>query len=70
MTSAMNNKFLKIFYAAFMAIVLVCVVLLAVQDIRLGINTTTDKLIVGVYVLLVLYAIRRIIMLIKDIRQE
>ena len=66
----MNNKFLKIFYAAFMAIVLVCVVLLAVQDIRLGINTTTDKLIVGVYVLLVLYAIRRIIMLIKDIRQE
>lgn len=66
----MNNKFLKIFYAAFMAIILVCVVLLAVQDIRLGINTTTDKLIVGVYVLLVLYAIRRIIMLIKDIRQE
>lgn len=66
----MNNKFLKIFYAAFMAIILVCVVLLAVQDIRLGIHTTTDKLIVGVYVLLVLYAIRRIIMLIKDIRQE
>ena len=32
----MNNKFLKIFYAAFMAIILVCVVLLAVQDIRLG----------------------------------
>ena len=70
MTSAMNNKFLKIFYAAFMAIILVCVVLLAVQDIRLGINTTTDKLIVGVYVLLVLYAIRRIYTLVKDLMQK
>ena len=70
MTSAMNNKFLKIFYAAFMAIILVCVVLLAVQDIRLGINTTTDKLIVGVYVLLVLYAIRRIYRLVKDLMQK
>lgn len=66
----MNNKFLKIFYAAFMAIILVCVVLLAVQDIRLGINTTTDKLIVGVYVLLVLYAIRRIYRLVKDLMQK
>ncbi|MBR4977524.1 MAG: hypothetical protein IKY95_01055 [Bacteroidales bacterium] len=66
----MNNKFLKIFYAAFMAIILVCVVLLAVQDIRLGINTTTDKLIVGVYVLLVLYAIRRIYTLVKDLMQK
>lgn len=66
----MNNKFLKIFYAAFMAIILVCVVLLAVQDIRLGIHTTTDKLIVGVYVLLVLYAIRRIYTLVKDLMQK
>lgn len=66
----MNNKFLKIFYAAFMAIILVCVVLLAIQDIRLGINTTTDKVILGVYVLLVLYAIRRIYTLVKDLLQK
>lgn len=66
----MNNNFLKIFYAAFMAIILVCVVLLAIQDIRLGINTTTDKVILGVYVLLVLYAIRRIYTLVKDLLQK
>jgi hypothetical protein len=66
----MNNKILKICYVVFMAIVLVCVAVVAVLDIRLGIHTTTDKLIVAVYGLLALYAIRRIIMLIKDIRQE
>ena len=66
----MNNKILKICYLVFMAIVLVCVAVVAVLDIRLGIHTTTDKLIVAVYGLLALYAIRRIIMLIKDIRQE
>lgn len=65
----MNNKILKICYVVFMAIVLVCVAVVAVLDIRLGIHTTTDKLIVAVYGLLALYAIRRIIMLIKDIRQ-
>lgn len=65
----MNNKILKICYLVFMAIVLVCVAVVAVLDIRLGIHTTTDKLIVAVYGLLALYAIRRIIMLIKDIRQ-
>ena len=65
----MNNKILKICYVVFMAIVLVCVAVVAVLDIRLGIHTTTDKLIVAVYVLLALYAIRRIVMLIKDIRQ-
>jgi hypothetical protein len=66
----MNNKILKICYVVFMAIVLVCVAVVAVLDIRLGIHTTTDKLIVAVYGLLALYAIRRIIMLIKEIRQE
>ena len=66
----MNNKILKICYVVFMAIVLVCVTVVAVLDIRLGIHTTTDKLIVAVYGLLALYAIRRIVMLIKDIRQE
>ena len=65
----MNNKILKICYMVFMAIVLVCVAVVAVLDIRLGIHTTTDKLIVAVYGLLAIYAIRRIIMLIKDIRQ-
>lgn len=65
----MNNKILKICYVVFMAIVLVCVTVVAVLDIRLGIHTTTDKLIVAVYGLLALYAIRRIVMLIKDIRQ-
>ena len=65
----MNNKILKICYVVFMAIVLVCVAVVVVLDIRLGIHTTTDKLIVAVYGLLALYAIRRIIMLIKDIRQ-
>ena len=65
----MNNKILKICYVVFMAIVLVCVAVVAVLDIRLGIHTTTDKLIVAVYGLLSLYAIRRIVMLIKDIRQ-
>lgn len=65
----MNNKILKICYVVFMAIVLVCVAVVAVLDIRLGIHTTTDKLIVAVYGLLALYAIRRIIMLIKEIRQ-
>lgn len=65
----MNNKILKICYVVFMAIVLVCVAVVAVLDIRLGIHTTTDKLIVAVYGLLALYAIRRIIMLVKDIRQ-
>ena len=66
----MNNKILKICYVVFMAIVLVCVAVVAVLDVRLGIHTTTDKLIVAVYGLLALYAIRRIIMLVKDIRQE
>ena len=65
----MNNKILKICYVVFMAIVLVCVAVVAVLDIRLGLHTTPDKLIVAVYGLLALNAIRRIIMLFKDIRQ-
>ena len=65
----MNNRILKICYAAFLAVILVCIIILAVQDIRMGVSTMRDKGIVALYVALALYALWRIIRLVKEIRR-
>ena len=67
--SDMNNRILKICYAVFLAVIFVCIVLLGIQDVRMGMDTTADKAILALYVVLALYALWRIIGLVKEIRR-
>ena len=66
----MNNRILKICYAVFLAVIFVCIVLLGIQDVRMGMDKTADKAILALYVVLALYALWRIIRLVKDVLQK
>lgn len=63
----MNNRILKICYVVLLTAILVCVILIAVQDIRLGLHPTYQKAFLVLYAVLALYALWRIIRLIKEI---
>lgn len=66
----MGNKALKIFYAAFMAIILVSLVVFMVIHIRAGIDGQTAKIILAGYVLLIVWAAVRIFNLIRSLLQK
>lgn len=63
----MNNKILKIGYVVLLAAIIVCVILVAVHDISMGLHSTTEKFFATLYALLVLYALRRIYQIVKDL---
>ena len=66
----MGNKALKIFYAAFMAIILVSLVVFMVIHINTGLDGQTAKIILAGYVLLIIWAAARIFNLIRSLIQK
>ena len=66
----MGNKALKIFYAAFMTLILAAMVVFMVIHIRAGLDGQTAKLLLGGYMLLIIWASYRIFTLIRDITRK
>ncbi len=66
----MGNKALKIFYAAFMTLILAAMVVFMVIHIRAGLDSQTAKLLLGGYILLIIWASYRIFTLIRDITRK
>ena len=65
----MGNRFLKIFYAVFMALLLVAVVAFMVLHIMSGIQSGNAKLLLAGYILILIWASLRLYTLIKDLRK-
>lgn len=66
----MGNKALKIFYAAFMTLILAAMVVFMVIHVRAGLDGQTAKLLLGGYILLIIWASYRIFTLIRDITRK
>ena len=66
----MRNKALKIFYAAFMAIILVSLVVFLVIHVRAGLDGQNAKILLAGYALLIVWAVYRLINLVKSIIQK
>ena len=66
----MDRKILKIGYIVLLTAIIVCVIMIAVQDIRMGLNSTMEKVFVALYALLILYAVRRIWQILKELLQK
>ena len=66
----MGNKALKIFYAAFRTLILAAMVVFMVIHIRAGLDGQTAKLLLGGYILLIIWASYRIFTLIRDITRK
>ena len=63
----MGNKALKIFYAAFITLILAAMVVFMVIHIRAGLEGQNAKLLLGGYILLIIWAAYRIVTLVRDI---
>ncbi len=66
----MGNKAFKIFYACFMALVLVALVVFMTLHISGGLGGSYSKLMLAGYVLLIIWAGIRLYALIKEILQN
>ncbi len=66
----MGNNVLKIFYAVFMTLILAAMVVFMVIHIRAGLDGQNAKLLLGGYILLILWAVYRIFTLIRDITRK
>jgi hypothetical protein len=66
----MGNNVLKIFYAVFMTLILAAMVVFMVIHIRAGLDGQNAKLLLGGYILLILWAVYRIFTLIRDIARK
>ena len=65
----MGNKALKIFYAVFMALMLVALTVFMVIHIRAGLDGSNAKVILAGYVLLIIWAAGRLFTLIRNLKQ-
>lgn len=63
----MGKKALKIFYAALMVLILAAMVVFMIIHIRAGLDGLNAKLLLGGYILLILWASYRIFTLVRDI---
>lgn len=64
---SMGKKALKIFYAALMVLILAAMVVFMIIHIRAGLDSLNAKLLLGGYILLILWASYRIFTLVRDI---
>ena len=64
----MGNKALKIFYAVFMALMLVALTVFMVIHIRAGLDGNNAKILLAGYVLLIIWAAGRLFTLIRNLR--
>ncbi len=63
----MGNKALKIFYTVFMTLILVTLIVFMVMHIREGLAGSYAKLMLGGYILLLLWAGFRVLTLVRDL---
>ena len=66
---AMGNRILRLFYAVFMALLLVAVVAFMILHIKAGLDSSNAKLLLGGYILILIWAGMRLYTLIKSLRQ-
>ena len=66
---AMGNRILRLFYAVFMALLLVAVVAFMILHIKAGLDSSNAKLLLGGYILILIWAGMRLFTLIKSLRQ-
>ncbi len=66
----MGNKALRIFYAAFMALILVALIVFMIIHLRAGLDGQYAKILLAGYVLLIVWAVYRLINLVKSIIQK
>ncbi len=66
----MEKNILKIFYAIFMALILVALVVFMIVHIRNGLDTQYSKLFLAGYVMLLLWAGMRLFGLVRDLMKK
>ena len=66
----MGNKALRIFYVAIMALAIIALVAFMIVHIRAGLEATNAKLLLGAYVLMIIWAAMRLIRGIKNLRDR
>lgn len=64
----MGNRIFKIAYVAFMALVLLAVVVFMILHIKLGLQSGNAKLILAGYILIFIWGLTRLYTLIKNLR--
>lgn len=63
----MENKALKIFYAAFMAIMLIALTVFMIIHIRAGLDGQNAKILLAGYILLIIWAAYRLVSMIRNL---
>ena len=65
----MGNRIFKIAYVAFMALVLLAVVVFMILHIRSGLQSGNAKLLLGGYILILIWGATRLYTLIKNLKE-
>lgn len=63
----MGNRILKIFMTVLMTLAVIILVVFMIMHIRAGLEATNSKLLLAGYIALILYACRRIWLLVRDL---
>lgn len=66
----MGNKALKIFYAVFMALMLVALTVFMIIHIRAGLDSQNAKILLAGYILLIFWAAARLFSLIRNLLEK
>ncbi|MBQ3250886.1 MAG: hypothetical protein IJB05_07075 [Bacteroidales bacterium] len=65
----MGNRIFKIMYAVFMALVLIAVLAFMILHIKAGLQSGNAKLLLGGYILILIWGATRLYTLIKNLRE-
>ena len=65
----MGNRIFKIMYVVFMALVLIAVLAFMVLHIKAGLQSGNAKLLLGGYILILIWGATRLYTLIKNLRE-
>lgn len=66
----MGNKALKIFYAVFMALMLVALTVFMIIHIRAGLDSQNAKILLAGYILLIFWAAVRLFTLVRNLLEK
>lgn len=66
----MGNKALKIFYAVFMALMLVALSVFMIIHIRAGLDGRNARILLAGYILLIIWAVARLFTLIRNLKNN
>lgn len=66
----MGKDFLKIFYAVFMALMLIALTVFMIVHIRSGLDGQNAKILLAGYILLIIWAAGRLFTLIRNLKNK